>query len=62
MVQETCAKSLLTEDEVASILDGLLSRSREIFVKTTNLREVKQFIEAEVERTIWSPPGPRLVK
>lgn len=62
MVQETCAKSLLTEDEVALILEGLLSRSREIFVKTTNLREVKQFIEAEVERTIWSPPGPRLVK
>jgi hypothetical protein len=62
MVEETCEKSLLTEEEVSSILDGLMTRSREIFLKTTNLREVKQFILAEVERTLWSPPGPRLVK
>lgn len=62
MVRETCERSLLSDDEVSLIMDNLASRSREIYLKTTNLREVKQFILAEVEKTIWSPPGPRLVK
>ncbi|MNU71347.1 Lon protease 1 [compost metagenome] len=62
MVRETCEKSLLSDEEVSAIMDNLVSRSREIYLKTTNLREVKQFIFAEVEKTIWSPPGPRLVK
>lgn len=62
MVVETCQQALLKQEDVDTISEDLVSRSREIFVKTTNLREVKKFIREEVERTIWSPPGPRLVK
>jgi hypothetical protein len=62
MVEETCGKAMLDEDETGAISEEIQARSREIFVKTTNLREVKQFIQTEVEKTIWSPPGLKIVK
>lgn len=62
MVEETCGKAMLDDDETGAISEELQARSREIFVKTTNLREVKQFIQTEVEKTIWSPPGLKIVK
>jgi ATP-dependent Lon protease, bacterial type len=62
MVAEICAESLMESYEAEAMAENLVSRSTEIFLKTTNLREVGKFIRSEVERSIWSPPGPRLVR
>lgn len=61
MVNEIGKEAMLDIFEISDLQENLMSRSTEIYIRNTNLREVRRFIEAEVGRTVWTPPGPRLV-
>ena len=61
MLEEIGNEAMLDIFEIAELSERLLARSTEIYIRNTNLRMVRKFIEAEVGKTIWTPPGPRLV-
>lgn len=62
MVAEICADSMIEASLQQEISASLIERSSAIYLKCTNLREVKNFLLKEVEGLVWSPPGPRLIK
>lgn len=61
MLEEIGNEAMLDIFEIAELSERLRARSTEIYIRNTNLRMVRKFIEAEVGKTIWTPPGPKLV-
>jgi ATP-dependent Lon protease, bacterial type len=62
MVSELGSRAQLNEEEVRKIQELLESKSLDIFLKTADLRDVRRFIKEEVDKTVWSPPGLRLIQ
>ena len=62
IVTEEAAAAALSSEETERVRGGMVARSNEIFLQTGSLREIQQFVSKEAGRTLWRPPGPRLVE